>query len=147
MNPFHKKIVIFVTALMFAACFLFVGGFLRWSPFVVDGQLVFVELPVTEGEFARGLGGRDRLCGRCGMYFDFKTLQEPRFWMKDMRFDIDIIWVRGGRIVHIDHDVSHLTPTVLYEAGQKIEGVLELPAGSAGAWGVEVGDYASLWIR
>ena len=49
---------------------------------------------------ARGLGGRARLGRDAGMYFVL-TSDSPRFWMKGMRFGLDIIWIKDGRVVDV----------------------------------------------
>lgn len=51
--------------------------------------------------------------------------------MKGMRFDIDIIWIREGRISEIAHAVPHVPgengPTV--RSSEAVDQVLEVPAG------------------
>jgi uncharacterized membrane protein (UPF0127 family) len=53
--------------------------------------------------------------------------------MKDMRFSLDIIWIRGGRIVQIEKQAPPLTPggpERIYTATGDL--VLEVPAGFHG---------------
>ena len=38
------------------------------------------------------------------MLFVFEKRESHRFWMKDMQFPLDIIWLDNHRIVHIIHN-------------------------------------------
>lgn len=100
----------------------------------------YVEVVVNELNRARGLGGRDGLCEKCGMVFVFDEVGRHGFWMKNMRFDIDILWIRDGEIVHIEKSVSHEMPEVIYNPDVESDMVLELDAGVVDEFGIEVGD-------
>ena len=52
----------------------------------------------------RGLSGRESLDDGEGMLFLLAN-DSPSFWMKDMRFAIDIVWIRDGRVVDVTADV------------------------------------------
>jgi uncharacterized membrane protein (UPF0127 family) len=65
--------------------------------------------------------------------------------MKDMRFPLDILWVREGRIVKIERDAPPLKPGAsepVYTASADL--VLEVPAGFAARAGIRVGDRVKL---
>jgi uncharacterized membrane protein (UPF0127 family) len=92
---------------------------------------------------ARGLGGRDSLAWDHGMLFPYERADFLAFWMKDMRFSIDIVWIREGRIVDIAHRVPFDPsggpgPTV--RPRELADAVLEVPAGYAQAMGWRIGD-------
>lgn len=53
----------------------------------------------TEAEHELGLGGRDSLPRDSGMLFIFKRPDTYAFWMKNMKFPIDIIWLDENYIV------------------------------------------------
>jgi len=74
-----------------------------------------------------------------GMLFEYKSPQKPAFWMKDMGFDIDIVWIRDGYIVGITPDVSHFSPSAKYYPEQDIDMVLEVSAGYCKRHGISVG--------
>jgi uncharacterized membrane protein (UPF0127 family) len=103
----------------------------------IRGQRVAVELAITPAEQQLGLGQRDALAWDTGMLFLYEKPGFYRYWMKDMRFDIDIVWIRGDRIVDISHRVPHVAgqngPTVLPD--ELADKVLEVPAGYATALG------------
>ncbi len=92
---------------------------------------------------ARGLGGRDSLAWDHGMLFPYDRPDFLAFWMKDMRFPIDIIWIRDGRIVDMALRVPFDPqggpgPTV--RPRSLADSVLEVPAGYAQAQGWRIGD-------
>jgi len=64
------------------------------------------------------------------------------FWMKGMRFDIDIVWIHDGHIVGIAHRVPHdvSPPLPTYHPPEPVDSVLEVAAGSAEARGWRRGD-------
>lgn len=60
----------------------------------------------TDAERDLGLGQRASLPENEGMLFVFDTPSEYAFWMKDMSFPIDMIWLDGDfRIVYIASNV------------------------------------------
>jgi uncharacterized membrane protein (UPF0127 family) len=61
--------------------------------------------------------------------------------MKEMRFPLDIFWIKGGRIVMIKDRVRPMAPGRPPEVfTADAEAVLEVPAGFAAAKGIVVGD-------
>ena len=100
----------------------------------VAGVPVRAEVVSTEASRQQGLSGRDALAPNTGMLFVFESDGRWGFWMKDMKFGIDIVWVAAdGTVVTIAKDVSPDTyPSVLYPTGSA-RYVVELPAGFADA--------------
>ena len=103
---------------------------------------VAVEIADTPAKQARGLGYRDRLDWDTGMYFAYPRAVMPSFWMKGMRFSIDIVWIRDGRIVDVHDNVPFEPrgngPTV--RPREATDAVLEVPAGYRQANGWRIGD-------
>jgi uncharacterized membrane protein (UPF0127 family) len=110
----------------------------------IHGQRVSLEVADTPRKQEKGLGERDSLAWHHGMYFEYDEPAFYAFWMKGMRFSIDIVWLRDGRIVDLDANVPFekggngptLRPSVLADA------VLEVPAGYSAANGWQIGDRA-----
>ena len=102
----------------------------------INNQTVIAELVSTPEQMARGLGGRDGLGMNEGMLFSFAAPGIYPFWMKDMRFSIDIVWIRDGRIVGITENID---PQIgasdaelrSYPPPEPVDQVLELAAGRA----------------
>ena len=100
---------------------------------------VSVEVMRTREEQALGLGSRDSLAWGRGMLFVYDRPDFFTFWMKRMRFDIDIVWIRDGRVVAVSHRVPHPpnpegAPATV-RAPELVDRVLEVPAGFAQAHG------------
>ena len=97
----------------------------------IANQRIPVELAITREQQNRGLGERDHLEWGHGMLFLHDEKKRRSYWMKGMRFDIDIIWIRDGRISEIAHAVPHVPgengPTV--RSSELVDQVLEVPAG------------------
>jgi uncharacterized membrane protein (UPF0127 family) len=94
-------------------------------------------------EQTRGLSGRDRLEEYQGMLFFMNEIKHHTFWMKDMKFDIDIIWIKDHYVVDVDRNVSS-APHRQLDLQTPLEPaniVLEVNAGLAERYGIDVGDY------
>jgi hypothetical protein len=59
----------------------------------IGGQSIKVDLSITPAQQAQGLSGRLSLSQNEGMLFIFSKPDKYQFWMKDMNFPIDIIWI------------------------------------------------------
>lgn len=56
---------------------------------------------------AKGLSGRKSLCSYCSVLFIFKNEGKYRFWMKEMNFPIDIIWLdKDQKIIYRRENVK-----------------------------------------
>jgi uncharacterized membrane protein (UPF0127 family) len=102
---------------------------------------VNVEIADSETERERGLAGRDELAEDRGMLFVYSDRAVRTFWMKGMRFPLDIIWIDRGRIAGIERNVpvpQGTTPT--YSSPTPADRVLEVRAGWAARQRVERGD-------
>lgn len=111
------------------------------------GQQSALELEVvnTPDSITLGLSGRDKI-GADGMLFVFGQPRRPVFWMKEMKFNLDLIWINEGKIVEITPNVpAPAVTTPLYELPtytpqQAVDMVLEVEAGNAKLWNVQAGD-------
>ena len=106
---------------------------------------VRVEIADTELLRGRGLSGHAPLKSFEGMLFLFQEDGYPSFWMKDMLFPIDIVWIsREGRIVHAIEGLSPDTYPTTFKTPEVARYVLELPAGFLEAHRVKTGDFVEL---
>ena len=115
----------------------------------LGGVWFLLELAETPAAQHRGLGGRLRLGPREGMLFLYPRKQLLRFWMREMRIPIDILWLDGETIVHIAHEVPP-EPGVpdealrVYRPPRPADSVIEIAAGQARALGLSVGQRVEL---
>lgn len=78
----------------------------------------------------QGLSGRKNLGEGEGMLFVFPEAAEYGFWMKDMNFPIDIVWVSADkRVVGVEKSVAPETYPKTFKPTSPVLYVLELPAG------------------
>ena len=69
----------------------------------IEGFELSAEIPVTGELMSKGLSVKDQLRENESMLFVFEEPLRHTFWMKDMKFPIDIIWLdSNGKIVHIE---------------------------------------------
>lgn len=91
----------------------------------------------------KGLSGRSALGADRGMLFIFSRAGMYRFWMPDMHFPIDILWIDNGKVIDADENVSPkfdpLRP-VFYTPSRPVRYVLEVNAGFMKRHTIRIGD-------
>ncbi len=65
----------------------------------VNGFKLIADLALTQDEQIKGLAVRNYMNESEGMLFVFQHPSRQSFWMKDMKFPIDIIWLDANRSV------------------------------------------------
>ncbi|TSC60921.1 MAG: hypothetical protein G01um1014107_193, partial [Parcubacteria group bacterium Gr01-1014_107] len=80
-------------------------------------------------ERVKGLSGIDQMPFQ-GMLFVFDASAKWAFWMKDMKLDVDIIWISENlRVVDIKEEIKPETFPQIFEPREEAKYVLEIPAG------------------
>lgn len=76
----------------------------------INGAAFKTEIAKSQAEFAKGLSGRPCILADQAMLFAFTQEGQYRFWMKDMKFPIDIIWINSAdRVAAMEIDVDPST--------------------------------------
>lgn len=116
----------------------------------VGSSEVKIDIADSNSERQKGLSGRNSLADNEGMLFVFEQNDTtPSFWMKDMNFSIDIIWIDDGKVEKVEKNVSP-EPGVsdsklkVYYPGSTIDYALEVPAGFSDKNNVGVGTTVDL---
>lgn len=145
-----RQIKIFFSAVSFTL-FILVGIFLLRErdvsvPTSLEMRMVRVGNTVFRAEMARtseekslGLGKRPDLCSDCAMLFVFDRPGQYSFWMKDMLFDLDFLWIADGRVVSVSRNVA-TTDTEILTPSVPVDSVLEIGAGQVERFGIREGD-------
>jgi len=132
--------------------FIITFFFWRWlgkkapQTIMVGSRKIQVEIARTPAEREKGLSGRQNLCADCGLLFLFPQKGFYPFWMKEMYFDIDILWLADDRVVDITAPAQKPTaaefgaPSTLYQSSVPVDKVLEVNAGWVKRNGIKVGD-------
>ena len=107
----------------------------RQANVMVNGLVLAADISASNEQRTKGLSVKDALAENEAMLFVFDNEGEHTFWMKDMKFPIDIIWINSNKtVVHIEHNLQPcgyglLCPT--YKPGQDSLYVLETVSGFA----------------
>ncbi len=110
----------------------------RVVPLVVGDEEFAVEVVDTPLSRAQGLGGREGLATSTGMLFVFEEPDSYSFWMKDMVFPIDIIWIdTDWCVVNVAYNVSPDTYPDHFTPSGKASFVLEVNAGVAASKNID----------
>lgn len=127
------------------------GAFYR----VEVGRAVYAaEVAASAPTLALGLSGREGLGPGAAMLFDLGSERESSFWMRGMRFALDIVWVRADwSIVAVSREVLPPAPGTadaalpLYSPGEPVRFVLEVPAGDTTAYAIEPGVHLRVYAQ
>lgn len=117
------------------------------TPITIEGTKLFVAVANTDESRQQGLSGQPQLADDQGMLFDFKNAErnKPGFWMKEMLFSLDMIWIRDNTVIDITKNVPLPVPNAalsslpLYFPSQPIDTVVEVSAGWCERHGVSMG--------
>jgi uncharacterized membrane protein (UPF0127 family) len=109
----------------------------------VNGLTLQADIALTSDEQSKGLSIKDILQPDEGMLFPYESPRILSFWMKDMKFPIDILWLDSDKkVVHIEESLqpcSPLLPCPSYSPDVQAQYVLEKVAGFASANGIANG--------
>jgi uncharacterized protein len=109
---------------------LFLAGNTNRVELRTAAQVYKLEVASQPHQLSRGLGGRQGLARGQGMLFRFPAEGKHCFWMQDMRFPIDIIWLNNSkRVVTIAGSVSPTTYPKEICPDKPARYVIELNAG------------------
>lgn len=116
---------------------------------VIGGKKFRVDVADTLAKRTRGLSGREPLGPAEGMLFIFPFAARYKFWMKDMKFPIDIIWIRKNKIVGLSENVPvagsrHMVSMPVYKPPAAIDMALEVKAGSGKEYGLKAEDSIAI---
>jgi len=118
------------------------GNLSSSSEKILDLQL---DIASSESKQKLGLSGRESLDSNAGMLFVFDPPSKPGFWMKDMNFALDIIWLdQDSHIVQINENLSPATFPNIFTAPSPVKYVLEITAGKTKTLNLIVGDKIKL---
>lgn len=108
----------------------------------VAGHVFRAEVADTPAKLELGLGKRDALAPSAAMYFPMGDARRWLFWMKGMRFPIDIVWIADGKVVDVSPNApppqKGQDPTT-FNPSDPADAVLEINAGQAEAYGIRPG--------
>lgn len=114
------------------------------NPFTIS-----VQISDTPAERAQGLSDLPSMTSNQGMLFLFPASTITSFWMKDMNFPLDIIWINGNKVVDVWANAPAPTngaSPAIYTPKAAANAVLEVNAGQANAQGITVGSTLDIQL-
>ncbi|MEK7125683.1 MAG: DUF192 domain-containing protein [Patescibacteria group bacterium] len=103
---------------------------------------ISVEIAESFRAQERGLSGRQSL-GQSGMLFVYKDKAIRYFWMPDMNFALDALWIANGTVVGWQENIPFKAADgsiPRFQSNVPVDMVLEVNAGWIGKHGIKVGD-------
>lgn len=110
------------------------------------GQKTYLlEVANTPQKRWSGLSNRPKLAEDHGMLFVFPQAVHVDFCMAGMKFPLDIIWLRNGRVIELTENFpcSGRKAELPIRSNERFDRVIELNAGEIKSSGLKVGDRPS----
>ncbi len=114
-----------------------------------NGTSLNVEIANTMESTKQGLSGRDEI-GSDGLLFVFPDSSLRTFWMVDMKFDLDFVWIDGNEVVGFSKNIKMPAPGTTIQDIERVavqknsDKVLELNSGDIDKYNLQVGDVVIL---
>ncbi len=153
MKTFLVASLIFIIFISFASSLLITfipANNPKQATVTIRNQSFAVEVADTDEKRAKGLSGRNSLDAKQGLLFVFNQTGFYSFWMKEMRFPIDILFIKDDKIVTIAQSVpkpkdgTAPADLLLYKPAQAANYVLEINAGLSQKYGFQENDSVKM---
>ena len=106
----------------------------------IGDKSLHVVIATTTTEQERGLSFHSRLGPHQGMLFVFPTASSYNFWMKDMSFPLDMVWIDDSfKIIGVRRDADPVTYPDTFSPPSPVRYVIEVDAGVADKIGLVEG--------
>lgn len=129
--------------------FSFPNNPFKKSEVIINNKTFTVDLAKSEKEKMTGLSGRNSIDENSGMLFIFSKKDTYSFWMKDMKFPIDIIFIDSDKVVDVIQNAT--IPTTknvallpIYKGTSPSNYILEIKAGAAQKYKIKIGDKVTI---
>lgn len=133
--------------ILFSILFLGAGCSTQSQPIVVlpNGTVIALEIADDDAQRIRGLSDRAGLPSGRGMMFLHEESAVQSYWMKDMAFSIDIIWINENEVVGFVEDAEpEEPPLTIYSSPAPVDKVLEVFSGFVAQNGLKIGDILDI---
>lgn len=109
---------------------------------VLGNKTFNVFVAKSDSEKQIGLSSKNKISENQGMLFLFDKPDYYSFWMKDMKFPIDIIYIQNNKVTTVISDVNppkNSTSLLIYKPKKKSDMVIEINAGLANKYNIREG--------
>ncbi|MFA6253541.1 MAG: DUF192 domain-containing protein [Patescibacteria group bacterium] len=116
------------------------------SQIIINNKTFFVEVATDPATQRQGLSARQSLNTENGMLFAYAEKKDLHFWMLDMKFNIDLLWINDDKVVGIEKNMpvplagAEDKDLLIYSSPEPVNRVLEINSGLADQYGLKVGD-------
>ena len=111
----------------------------------ISDSIIKAEIAASEENKKRGLSGRESLVETAGMLFVFDKSGFYPFWMKEMNFSIDIVWIGDNwEIIGVAENLNPDSYPQTFYPPKPARLALEVNAGWAKKNNVKIGMTASV---
>ncbi len=97
----------------------------------------------TEEKRSKGLSDIPSIKSNEGMLFTFEKPDYYFFWMKDMKFPLDFIFINQNKVVNIFENISPSPYLNSFTSSEKADKVIELNSGEIKKSPIQKGDTVS----
>lgn len=140
----QRRVFYSLVGLLLLLLLAVVFSFLHQTSLTIDGHKFTYEVAATQAVREKGLSNRVSLPTNHAMLFVFDQSGEYCFWMKDMRFPLDMIWLDANKkIIYIQENATPASYPAAFCPGQFAQYVVEVNDGRVHADGIKLGDYIS----
>ncbi len=134
-------ILLFLACLFLAGCIFKINKYEK-ATIVIKDKIILVDVADTPYKLGKGLSGRQSLAENQGMIFIFPKNSLYKFWMNEMKFPLDIIWIKDNKIVEMVKNMSIPVDDNIssYEPQNEANMVLEVGSGTIEKYNWQPGD-------
>lgn len=102
---------------------------------------VILEVAADDQSRMKGLSGREKLADDRGMLFVADQVEVQCFWMKEMNFSLDLVWLdEDKKVTKLERGLAPETYPTQFCSTVPDKYVVELTAGSIDRLGIELGE-------
>ena len=110
-----------------------------------NGKEILVDVARTYRAQMKGLSGRTSLPENEGLLFVHNRMDYQSYWMKEMLFPIDIIWIANNQVVgFVQSTQPQEPPLTIYTSPVPVDKVLEVNAEFVQENSIKVGDILDI---
>ncbi|MEI7473484.1 MAG: DUF192 domain-containing protein [bacterium] len=117
------------------------ANYLKIVKVKINDVKVSLEVADNDKDRETGLMNRKTLSEHQGMLFLFDKTQEVYFWMKNVNFPLDMLFVRKNKIVNFYSKVPTCKATTcpIYPSSEQVDSVIELKSGFCEKYKIKIG--------
>ena len=112
----------------------------------INDSIIRAEVAETSSQRSKGLGGREQMASDSGMLFVFEKSDKHAFWMKELKFPLDFIWIKDDLVADVLENIPQPAQNEpdsslqIYSSKSAVNKVLEVNAGTVKRLNIKSGD-------